>query len=98
MPDSVVASETAIDCLARDMIEQHGAQAALRVVERVNEQIDQRDWSDRDLWTTVVHATKISPIAQGIDSPAAEPQAEPPRGRRAAGYGGQMTGLALHVV
>ena len=33
------------------MIEQHGAQAALRVVERVNEQIDQRDWSGRDQWT-----------------------------------------------
>jgi hypothetical protein len=52
----VLASETAIDRLTRDMIERHGAQAALRAVERLNDRIDKGDWKGRDLWAAVVHA------------------------------------------
>jgi hypothetical protein len=52
----VLASETAIDRLARDMIERHGAEAALRAVERLNDRIDRGDLSGRDTWAAVVHA------------------------------------------
>jgi hypothetical protein len=52
----VLASEAAIERLARDMIEQHGAEAALRAAERINDRIDNADWSGRDLWAAVVHA------------------------------------------
>jgi hypothetical protein len=51
-----VASEAAIERLAREMIERHGAQAALRATERLNDRIDNADWSGRDLWAAVVHA------------------------------------------
>jgi hypothetical protein len=52
----VLASEAAIERLAREMIERHGSQAALRAAERVNDRIDRGDWSGRDLWAAVVHA------------------------------------------
>jgi hypothetical protein len=52
----VLASEAAIERLARDMIDRHGAEAALRAAERINERIDNADWSGRDLWAAVVHA------------------------------------------
>jgi hypothetical protein len=51
----VLPSETAIDGLARDMIERHGAQAALRAAERVNDQIDKGDREGSYLWAAVVH-------------------------------------------
>ena len=52
----VRASEAAIDRLARDMIERHGEQAALRAVERLNDRIDKGDWNRRDTWAAVVQA------------------------------------------
>jgi predicted NAD/FAD-binding protein len=52
----VVASETVIDRLAREMIERHGTHAALRAVERLNDRIDKADWDGRQLWAAVVHA------------------------------------------
>ena len=52
----MLASETAIDRLARDMIERHGEQAALRAVERLNDRIDRGDWDGRDTWAAVVQA------------------------------------------
>jgi hypothetical protein len=52
----VAASETAIDRLAREMIERHGSQAALRAIERLNDRIDKADWNGRQLWAAVVHA------------------------------------------
>jgi hypothetical protein len=52
----VLASEAAVQALASDMIERHGAEAALRAAERINERIDNADWSGRDLWAAVVHA------------------------------------------
>ena len=51
-----MASEAAIDRLARNMIERHGEQAAMRAVERLNEQIDKGDWNERMLWAAVVRA------------------------------------------
>jgi hypothetical protein len=53
---SVRASEAAIDRLARNMIERHGEQAALRAVERLNDHIDNGDWNGRDTWAAVVQA------------------------------------------
>lgn len=50
------ASEAAIERLARDMIDRHGAEAALRATVRINDRIDNADWSGRDLWAAVVHA------------------------------------------
>jgi hypothetical protein len=38
------------------MIEQYGEQAAVRAVERLNEQIDKRDWEGRMRWAAVVRA------------------------------------------
>jgi hypothetical protein len=52
----VLASEAAIQALAREMIERHGAEAALRATERLNDRIDNADWNGRDLWAAVVHA------------------------------------------
>jgi hypothetical protein len=52
----VLAGETAIDRLAREMIERYGAQAAMRAVERLNYRIDKGDWVGRDTWAAVVHA------------------------------------------
>ena len=52
----MLASEAAIERLARDMIDRHGAEAALRATERINDRIDNADWSGRDLWAAVVHA------------------------------------------
>jgi hypothetical protein len=63
----VLASETAIERLARDMIARHGADAALRAVERINDRIDNADWSGRDLWAAVVHA--IHELQHGMGLP-----------------------------
>jgi hypothetical protein len=52
----VLTGEAAIQALAREMIERHSAKAAVRAVERVNDRIDRRDWSGRDVWAAVVHA------------------------------------------
>lgn len=60
----VLASEAAIDRLAREMIERHGAEAAMRAVERVNDRIDNADWDGRDLWAAVVHA--IHDLQRGV--------------------------------
>ena len=50
----MLASEAAIDRLARNMIERHGGQAALGAVERLNDDIDKGDWNGRDTWAAVV--------------------------------------------
>jgi hypothetical protein len=52
----VLTSQAAIKRLAREMIERHGADAALRAVERLNDRIDQGDLNGRDTWAAVVHA------------------------------------------
>jgi hypothetical protein len=52
----VLTGEAAIQALAREMMERHGAKAAVRAAERVNDRIDRRDWSGRDVWAAVVHA------------------------------------------
>ena len=51
-----MVSDTAVDRLAREMIERHGPEAALRAVERLNDRIDEQDWKGRTLWAIVVHA------------------------------------------
>ena len=71
----LLASEAAILGLARDMIERHGAQAALRSVERVNDLIDKGDWSGRDLWAAVVHT--IHELQAGPFSPVGSPTRPP---------------------
>jgi hypothetical protein len=50
------ASEEEVRRLAREMIKQHGPQAAFRASERVNDRIDENDWDGRDVWARVVHA------------------------------------------
>jgi hypothetical protein len=73
----VLASDTAIDRLAREMIEHHGARAALRAVERVNDKIDKGDRDGSYLWAAVVHAIHelqdggpISPLHERTRPPA----------------------------
>ena len=64
----LLASETAVDRLAREMIERHGPSAAVRAVERLNDQIDKRDWRGRELWAAVVHA--IHELQHAVPPPA----------------------------
>ena len=52
----MLASQAAIERLAHEMIERHGADAALRAVERLNDRIDQGNLNDRETWAAVVHA------------------------------------------
>jgi hypothetical protein len=52
----MLTSETEVFRLAREMIKQHGAQAAVRAAERLNGRIDEGDWRGRDVWARVVHA------------------------------------------
>jgi hypothetical protein len=52
----VLTSQAAIERFAHQMIEWHGAGAALRAVERLNDRIDQGDLNGRDTWAAVVHA------------------------------------------
>ena len=52
----MLTSEEEVRRLAREMIKQHGLQAAFRASERVNDRIDQNDWDGRDVWARVVHA------------------------------------------
>jgi len=51
-----LASEAAVDRLAREMIERHGAEAALRATERVNDLFDKGDADGCITWAAVVHA------------------------------------------
>ena len=69
----MLASEAAIERLARDMIGRHGAKAALRAAERVNDRIDNTDWSGRDLWAAVVHAIHELQHAVPLPSPGNAP-------------------------
>jgi hypothetical protein len=48
--------ETAIELLARAMIDRHGADAAKAAVVRLNQIIDFGDWEGRERWACVVHA------------------------------------------
>jgi hypothetical protein len=68
----VLASDTAVDRSARDMIERHGSQAALRAVERLNDHIDKGDWTGRELWAAVVHA--IHGLQQAAPPPPSGPE------------------------
>ena len=52
----VLAGEAAVDRLAREMIERHGSEAALRATERVNDLIDKGDADGSGTWAAVVHA------------------------------------------
>jgi hypothetical protein len=63
----MLTGEATIQALASEMIEQHGADAAVRAVERVNDLIDRRDWSARDVWAAVVHA--IHDLQQAVPPP-----------------------------
>ena len=66
----MLANQAAIDRLAHEMIERHGAGAALRAVERLNDRIDQGDLNGREAWAAVVHAihqiqhTRIGSLAR----------------------------------
>jgi hypothetical protein len=71
----LLASEAAIQGLARDMIERHGADAAPRAVERVNDRIDRGDWTGREVWAAVVHA--IHELQAGPFSPVGSPTRSP---------------------
>jgi len=63
----VLTGEAAIQGLAREMIDRHGADAALRAVERLNDCIDQGDLNGRDTWAAVVHA--IHDLQQAVLPP-----------------------------
>ena len=52
----MLTSQAAIERLAREMIERHGADAALRAVERLNGRIDQGDLNGRETWAAGIHA------------------------------------------
>ena len=71
-----MASDAAVDRLAREMIERHGAQAALRAVERLNDRIDEQDWKGRNLWAIVVHA--IHDLQNAGQVPPADSIVTPP--------------------
>ena len=45
-----------VERLAREMIAQHGRQAARVAAERLNEMIDRTNIPGRDVWACVVHA------------------------------------------
>lgn len=49
------AHDAEIDRLAREMIAQHGANAARVAAERLNEMIDRSNVPGRELWACVVH-------------------------------------------
>ena len=51
----MVVGEGEIERIAREMIKQHGAGAAMAGVERLNERIDRGDWGGRDVWAQIVH-------------------------------------------
>jgi hypothetical protein len=76
-----VLTQAAIERLAREMIERHGADAALRAVERLNDRIDQGDLSGRDTWAAVVHAiheiqrTRIGSLAGNSSDTVRPPDA-----------------------
>ena len=63
----MLIGEAAIQALAREMIERHGADAALRAVERLNDRIDQGDLNGRVTWAAVVHA--IHDLQQAVPPP-----------------------------
>ena len=44
-----------IDRKARQLIARHSSQAAMVAVARLNQCIDQRDWTRRDTWARIVH-------------------------------------------
>jgi hypothetical protein len=51
----MVGNESEIDRIARQMIAQHGPEAARRAIDRLNEMIDRNNIPGRDLWACVVH-------------------------------------------
>ena len=54
-----MVDDAEIERLAREMIAQHGPQAARVAAERLNEMIDRNDIRDRDTWACVVHAIHL---------------------------------------
>jgi hypothetical protein len=64
----VLTGEAAIQGLAYEMIDLHGADAALRAVERLNDHIDQGDLNGSVSWAAVVHA--IHDLQQAVLPPA----------------------------
>ncbi|MGE5271257.1 MAG: hypothetical protein ACM3JG_16475 [Thiohalocapsa sp.] len=51
----MIVSEVEIDRLAREMMVQHGPQAARVAAERVNDMIDRNNVPGREMWACVVH-------------------------------------------
>ena len=52
----MVVYDAEVERLAREMIAQHGPQAARAAAERLNEMIDRHNIPGRDVWACVVHA------------------------------------------
>ena len=51
----MVRNEGEIERVARDLIAQHGPEAARKAIDRLNEMIDRNNVPGRDLWACVVH-------------------------------------------
>jgi hypothetical protein len=73
----MLASESEVLRLAREMIRQHGLQAAVRAAERVNDRIDDGDWRGRDVWARVVHAIHEMQRVDAGMPPSDEPWRDP---------------------
>ena len=54
MDRRMVVSDREVDQVARRMLAQHGAGAALAAVQELNTSIDRRDWHGRDTWARIV--------------------------------------------
>lgn len=74
----MLTSDGEVYGLAREMIKQHGMQAAYRAAERLNGRIDAGDWRGRDVWARVVHAVhELQRAEAGVpatDEPWRSPQ------------------------
>ena len=55
-PGHMLDIDGEIERLTREMIAQHGAQAARIAAERLNDMIDRQNGRGRDVWACVVHA------------------------------------------
>ena len=62
--------ETAIELLARAMVDRHGTDAAKAAVVQLNQTIDFGDWDGRDRWACVIHAIHQN---QGINAASTGP-------------------------
>lgn len=52
----MLVTDQEVDRKARQLIAQYGSRAALIATKRLNQYIDEGDWTERDVWARIVHS------------------------------------------